>query len=84
MEYNINYANHKWLAKQDVSKYKGNWIAIHNQKIIANGETLDGVVEIVKSKDLLPDKPMYVRIPDQYTTLQSLNFSSILLKSNVN
>lgn len=42
--------NYLWYVKADVSKYKGKWIAIVNQKVVAVGARAKDVVEEAEKK----------------------------------
>ncbi|MFQ6119188.1 MAG: DUF5678 domain-containing protein [Methanosarcinales archaeon] len=52
----------KWFAKHDFSEYRGKFIAIIDQKVVASGENAIGVWE--KAKKLYPEKtPTITSIP---------------------
>ncbi|MFH1248934.1 MAG: DUF5678 domain-containing protein [archaeon] len=67
------------LIDEDITKYKGNWIAVYNKKVIAYGNNLKEVHENA-SKLYSSDQFFLHKIPENsYPFL--FNFSSGLLKT---
>jgi len=52
----------QFLESEDLSRYRGKWIAILDKKIVADGETMSGVYEKVMKKSIVRT-PLYQRIP---------------------
>ena len=51
----------KWLSGKDLSKYRGKWIVVYDQKIVSAAKDLDKAIEKAK---LPPDVPPFVmRVP---------------------
>ena len=53
-------ADYEWYVKHDFSDYVGQWVAIYNQKVIANSK--DFVEAITKAKEKAKS-PLMVKIP---------------------
>lgn len=53
----------RWLAGQSLTEYQGQWIAVSDESIIAEDETLKNVMEEVE-KLSLPFVPLYKRVPE--------------------
>lgn len=54
--------NYEWYIEADVSKYAGKWIAIVDQKVVANGEDAKKVYYEAKKK--YPQKrPSLAKVP---------------------
>ncbi len=47
---NLPITNYDFFIKTDTSKYKGEWIAISANKVLAHGKNADEVFKIAKSK----------------------------------
>jgi len=57
-------ADYEWLLMQNLSKYRGQWIAIWNKKIIARGHTLHNVIKKIDSLHL-NTTPLYIQVPEE-------------------
>jgi len=55
-------SDYQWLMMQSLSKYKGQWIAISEQNIVARDESLKNVQAKVNSLNL-KNIPFYLRVP---------------------
>ena len=63
---------HEWLAKQDTSKYKDQWIAVLDKKIVGHHKTQKRLQAILKKKGIDDQRPLYMMIPDGYITLKNI------------
>lgn len=43
-------SNYEYLLKLDTAKYKGEWVAIANAKVVAHGKEADKVYNLAKKK----------------------------------
>jgi len=57
-------SDYDWLTMQNLSEYKGQWIAVLNREIIARGNSLKKVMEKASSRSL-PHKPLYIQVPKE-------------------
>ena len=57
-------ANQVWIASQNLSEFAGEWIAVHEQAVIARGQQLKTVMDIVAGTDVARDRPLYMRVPE--------------------
>ncbi len=60
------------LTEEVMTKYAGQWIAIINGKVIANGKSFKEVHKKAQSK-YPNEKPLYGRIPEAGFTVFALN-----------
>ncbi|MCX6663158.1 MAG: DUF5678 domain-containing protein [Euryarchaeota archaeon] len=51
---------YEWVQYQDLSEFKGKWIAVINKKIVGSGLYADDVVKEVKKKN--KETPMLVKV----------------------
>lgn len=61
------YEDRRWFEEhfdEVVNKYKGKRIAIHNKKVIASSDTIEGLNEILTTK-FLGIKPFFIHIPKE-------------------
>ena len=64
----MTYADYEWFLGQDLDKYKGQWIAIVNKKIVAVGSEADKVIN--KAKTIFPNKmPFITKIRKELSVL---------------
>lgn len=56
-------SDYKWLMMQSLSEYKGQWIAVSKNKIIARNESLKKVQDKITSLDI-KNIPFYLRVPE--------------------
>ena len=60
--------NYSFFAKTELEQFRGQWIAICNQEIVAYGKELKKVLE--ESKQKYPTKkPLIVRVPEKETMI---------------
>lgn len=52
----------QFLASEDLSKYKGKWVAILDNKVIASGDSISEVYEKTRSSTRTP---LFERIPSE-------------------
>ena len=64
----IQELNYQYFMDLDISSFTGQWIAICEDRIIANGKNLKEVVEIAK-KNSLGKKFLLARVPSQETMI---------------
>ena len=64
----ISSAFDAFMRKKNWSKYAGRWVAICDDKVIANASTLNGVVK-ESSKKCGGMTPTFTKIPDRGSTL---------------
>jgi len=57
----------QWLTMQSLAKYKGQWIAVSEKKIVARNESLKNVKNKVDSLNL-KNIPFYLRVPEGSVT----------------
>ncbi|RLD56651.1 MAG: hypothetical protein DRJ01_14945 [Bacteroidetes bacterium] len=57
-------SDYEWLLMQSLSKYKGQWIAISNKKIIARDTHLKNVIKEASSVSSNTD-PLYIQVPNK-------------------
>jgi hypothetical protein len=43
-------ADYEWVNNQNLSKFRGKWIAVHNKRILSSGEYADDVAKEAKKK----------------------------------
>lgn len=48
------YATYEWCLKQDFSKYRGKWLALADDRVVASGSDVAKVIE--EFKRVHPDK----------------------------
>ena len=58
---NLDY---EWLLMQNLSKYRGQWIAILNKEIITRDYSLKNVIKKVSSMRLKVS-PLYIQVPEE-------------------
>lgn len=60
--------DYNFFMKTDVNNYIGQWIAIHNQKIVSHGKDLKKVFTEAKKK--YPNsRPLITKVPDEDTMI---------------
>lgn len=64
----IQELNYQYFMDLDISSFIGQWIAVCEDRIIANGKNLKEVVEIAK-KNSLGKKFLLARVPSQETMI---------------
>jgi len=64
----IQELNYQYFMELDISSFVGQWIAICEDKIIANGKNLKEVAERAK-KNSLGKKFLLARVPSQETMI---------------
>ena len=62
----MNIKNYNYFLKADLSEYIGNWIAICEGKIVANGLNLKNVFNEAKIK-CPSKKPLVIKVPEKET-----------------
>jgi hypothetical protein len=60
--------NQAWISTQNLSRFAGEWLAIHEQAVIAKGEDLKAVMDLVESLKVARNKPLYIRVPEGLIT----------------
>ena len=60
-------SDYQWLMMQSLSKYKGQWIAVLEKKIVARNESLKEVQNRINSLNL-EKIPLYLRVPEGSVT----------------
>jgi hypothetical protein len=60
-------SDYQWLIMQGLSKYSGQWIAVHDKEIIARDNSLKAVLKKV-TKLQLKTIPLYLRVPEGSVT----------------
>ncbi len=61
-------ANRSWVATQNLSPFVGEWIAVHEESILARGRDLADVMNAVEQKSVERDAPLYMRVPEGIIT----------------
>lgn len=56
-------SDYEWLLMQNLSKYRGEWIAVLERKIIARDASLKKTMEKVKSLGL-KTMPLFLKVPE--------------------
>ena len=56
-------SDYRWIMMQSLSAYKGQWIAVLENKIIARNESLKEVQNKIATLDL-KNVPLYLRVPE--------------------
>lgn len=51
----VDSSNYNFFLKMDTSKYKGEWIAISENKVVAHGKDAQEVYKIAKKKSPIKD-----------------------------
>jgi len=46
----MTYADYEWFVKYDLTRYKGKWVAIVNEEVVAYGDSASSVINEVKFK----------------------------------
>ena len=59
---NIN-TEYEWICNQNLKKFSGKWIAIHNKKIISSGKQADKVAKEAREKSKVI--PFLVKVPEE-------------------
>jgi len=64
---------HEWLSKQDLSKFKGEWIAVYGMEIVAHHKSLAELTRLIREVVKLPSDmlPLYMLIPEGFITLSA-------------
>ena len=57
--------DHRWLVSQNLSPYKGKWIAIAHKSIVASGVSLKAVLSEARQKGV---EPLCLQVPEGYIT----------------
>ena len=57
--------DHRWLVSQNLSPYKGKWIAIAHKSIVASGPSLKAILQEARAKGV---EPLCVQVPEGYIT----------------
>lgn len=70
-------SDYQWLVMQGLSKYSGQWIAVHDKEIIARDNSLKVVLKKV-TKLQLKTIPLYLRVPEGSVTTWGVVLSSSL------
>ncbi|HTD81523.1 MAG TPA: DUF5678 domain-containing protein, partial [Thermoplasmata archaeon] len=56
-----------WLSGRNLSKYRGQWIVIHERKVVAADKDLD---KALRKANLPPDEPPFIhRVPQEESFL---------------
>jgi hypothetical protein len=53
-------SEYEWVQHQDLSEFKGKWIAVINKKIVGTGLYADNVVKEVKKKN--KETPLLIKV----------------------
>jgi hypothetical protein len=53
-------SEYEWVQYQDLSEFKGKWIAVINKKIVGSGLYADDVVKEVKKKN--KETPLLIKV----------------------
>ena len=61
-------ANRAWITTQNLSPFVGEWIAVHEESILARGKDLADVMNSVVEKNVERDVPLYMRVPEGIIT----------------
>ena len=62
------YADYEWYLKNDLSKYSGKWLAIVDNKVVADDIDLQKVIKV--SQKRFPNKrPFVTKIKDKLQVL---------------
>jgi hypothetical protein len=56
-------SEYEWVQHQDLSEFKGKWIAVINKKIVGSGVYADDVVRDVKKKT--KETPFLIKVPTE-------------------
>ena len=68
MPQTIQESNYQYFMQADISKYIGEWIAISENKVIANGKNLKEVTK--KAKDISGERKfLLARVPSEETMI---------------
>jgi len=63
-----NYTNYEWFLKEDFSRYAGDWIAIIDKQVVANGKDAEKVISCTK-KEYPNKRPLITKIKDKLSIL---------------
>ena len=61
-------SDYEWLLMQGLSQYKGQWIAVSEERVVARNISLKQVIKSVSKLDL-QNIPLYLRVPEGSVTV---------------
>ena len=64
----MNQANYQFFMQANLSGYRGEWVAICDQKIISHGKNVKKVFREVKKK-CPKKKPLITKVPETQTMI---------------
>lgn len=56
-------AEYKWISSQNLKKFHGKWIAVHNKQIVSSGKYADKVAKEAREK--IKTIPFLVKVPEE-------------------
>ena len=54
-------ADYEWISSQNLHKFRGQWIAVFNKKIISSGEFAHDVAK--KAQEQIQQTPFLIKVP---------------------
>ncbi len=61
-------SDYEWLLLQNISQFKGQWIAVLNRNIVARNKSLKHVIKTVDTLHL-NTIPLYLKVPEGTVTM---------------
>lgn len=56
-------AEYKWVSSQNLKKFSGKWIAVHDKQILSSGKYADKVAKEAREKSKA--MPFLVKVPEE-------------------
>ena len=60
----MNSKNYQWYVHANLRRYKGEWVAIASQKVVAHGSNAQKVLEIAQKK-YPHETPALAKVPQE-------------------